>query len=116
MKWAGGLLTLVTAAVMGAYFAEVGLDKADKLASVIGAFIAFAGIVLAVYGTVTAGPGRSAGPGKEPGAPSDTGNVHNEILKSPISGSKIVQAGRYDVQGPQSAPDSPDEPGTTQER
>jgi hypothetical protein len=43
----------MTAAGMGASFAMVGLDKADKLASVGGAFLGLAGFALAIYGTLS---------------------------------------------------------------
>ena len=116
VKWVGGLLTLLTAAGMGAYFLKVGLDKADKLAGVIGAFIALAGIALTVYGTVTAGAGRPAAPVQEPSGSSDADDVHNEIVGGTFYGP--VGQGRNVVLGPQSAqaspPDEPpDEPSTT---
>jgi hypothetical protein len=37
---------------LGIYLARVGLDDADKLASVIGLFVALAGLAVAVYGLV----------------------------------------------------------------
>ncbi|XVQ89268.1 hypothetical protein ACQP2K_18185 [Microbispora siamensis] len=39
-------------AALGVYLSRVGLDKADKLASVIGLFVALAGLVVAVYGLI----------------------------------------------------------------
>jgi hypothetical protein len=46
---------------LGVYFATAGLDKADKLASVIGVFIAVAGLGVAVYGLIA--ERRSSGGG-----------------------------------------------------
>ncbi|MBD3139911.1 hypothetical protein [Microbispora bryophytorum] len=37
-------------AALGVYLSRVGLDKADKLASVIGLFVALVGLGVAVYG------------------------------------------------------------------
>lgn len=49
-KWVGGVLAAGAGLGMGAYFIAVGLDRADKLASVAGAFIGLGGLVLALYG------------------------------------------------------------------
>ncbi|MDN3356394.1 hypothetical protein [Actinomadura sp. DC4] len=43
-------LALVAVAVLGGYLWLVGLDAADKLASVVGLFVAIAGLGIAVYG------------------------------------------------------------------
>ncbi|MFF4617730.1 hypothetical protein [Nonomuraea jabiensis] len=51
--WAGVVVTVAAMAGLGVYFWRVGLDDADKLASVIGAFVALAGLGTAVYGLVT---------------------------------------------------------------
>lgn len=77
LKWSGGALTAGAAIGMGVYFTVVGLDKADKLASVIGAFIALAGLTLAAYGTVTAR--RPDSPQQPLPAERTPGAVHNEI-------------------------------------
>jgi hypothetical protein len=74
-KWAGGALTAVATAGLGVYFTTVGLDKADKLASVIGAFIGLAGLALTAYGTIT-----DRRPDQPPPVESTPGAVHNEIL------------------------------------
>lgn len=50
--WAGAGLTVVAVAGLGVYFAVVGLDKADKLASVIGGLTALVGLAVALYGLV----------------------------------------------------------------
>jgi hypothetical protein len=51
-KWVGGALTAVAVAGLGLYLTAVGLDKADKLAGVIGAFVGLAGLAIALYGMV----------------------------------------------------------------
>jgi hypothetical protein len=43
--WGGRITALVVLAGLGAYLASVGLDKADKLASVLGLLVAAAGLV-----------------------------------------------------------------------
>ncbi|MEU8377850.1 hypothetical protein [Streptosporangium sp. NPDC048865] len=65
-------MTLVTLVALGWYFIAVGLDRADKLASVLGAFVGLLGLGLAVYGAVSSRP-EEADPEPEPGG------VHNEI-------------------------------------
>ncbi|MEW1839212.1 hypothetical protein AB0392_14760 [Nonomuraea angiospora] len=62
--WGGAGVAVVALAGLGTYFALVGLDKADKLASVIGVFVAVAGLGVAVYGLIAGrrGNGRRARP------------------------------------------------------
>ncbi|BDD73502.1 hypothetical protein GCM10023177_58240 [Streptomyces violaceoruber] len=50
----GTTVTVVAASALGYYFSQVGLDKADKTASVVGLFIALAGLALSIYGIVEA--------------------------------------------------------------
>ena len=54
--WTGAALAVAAVAGLGVYFAMVELDKADKLASVVGALVAVAGLALTLYGLM-AGPG-----------------------------------------------------------
>ncbi|WP_289009976.1 hypothetical protein [uncultured Thermomonospora sp.] len=53
LVWAGTALLVAALIGLGAYFATVGLDKADKWASVIGVFIAIIGLAVAVAGLFT---------------------------------------------------------------
>ncbi|MCO5974784.1 NACHT domain-containing protein [Actinoallomurus soli] len=48
----GLAVTVVAAAGLGVYLVRAGLDKADKLASVLGLFVAVAGLALTAYGLV----------------------------------------------------------------
>jgi drug/metabolite transporter (DMT)-like permease len=61
----------VTLIGLGVLFVVAGLDKADKIASILGAFIGLVGLVLAGYGVVLARralPERSSQPrAAEPG-------------------------------------------------
>jgi hypothetical protein len=50
--WAGAAVTAVAVVTLGTYFAVAGLDRADKLASVFGLFVALTGLVPAVWGFV----------------------------------------------------------------
>ncbi|WP_156055975.1 hypothetical protein [Streptosporangium roseum] len=50
--WGGGVAATATAVALGIYFDRVGLDKADKLASAIGLFVALAGLAVSVYGII----------------------------------------------------------------
>jgi tetratricopeptide (TPR) repeat protein len=67
--WLGGVVAATAAVALAGYVMAVGLDKADKLASVIGAFVGLAGWALAIYGWMrdrrTAGLAASDGPVRE---------------------------------------------------
>ncbi|MFI6743374.1 hypothetical protein ACIBI9_61755 [Nonomuraea sp. NPDC050451] len=91
---------------LGVYFRRVGLDDADKLASVIGAFVALAGLGTAAYGLVTspkqhephvpASEPDSLAIGGDTGGITSTGdgaiNVH---MRAEASGQgRVYQAGR----------------------
>ncbi len=52
LVWSGAVVAVLAVAALAVYLAEVGLDKADKLASVIGVFIALIGLVMSGYGLV----------------------------------------------------------------
>ena len=49
---AGSAVTVAAVVGLTGYFAVVGLDKADKLGSVVGALVAVAGMALTAYGVV----------------------------------------------------------------
>ncbi|WP_346041681.1 hypothetical protein [Actinomadura chokoriensis] len=53
LVWSGGGVAAAAAAGLGWYFAAVGLDKADKLASVTGVFVGLAGLCVAFYGALS---------------------------------------------------------------
>ncbi|MER5620205.1 hypothetical protein ABT061_04090 [Streptosporangium sp. NPDC002544] len=72
LVWLGVTVALAALIALGWYFIAVGLDRADKLASVLGAFVGLVGLGLAVFGVVSARP-EDAEPGPE------SGGVHNEI-------------------------------------
>ncbi|GAA4231714.1 hypothetical protein GCM10022254_29690 [Actinomadura meridiana] len=57
----GAVVAVMALVGLGAYFAAVGLDDADKLASVLGVFVALAGLAVAVYGLVTSSSGSTGG-------------------------------------------------------
>lgn len=48
--WSGVALTAVAVGGLATYFAAVGLDAADKAASVVGALVAAVGLAVSVYG------------------------------------------------------------------
>jgi hypothetical protein len=52
LAWGGAAVAVLALVGLGAYFGVVGLDEADKLASVIGAFVALVGLALSGYGLV----------------------------------------------------------------
>jgi hypothetical protein len=108
---------VVAAVGLVVYFVGVGLDKADKLASVVGAFIGLAGLGLAGYGTVLARrstPQPEADPQLTPDQEpaSGTGSVHNTFSGGTAYGPVIM--GR-DItgsisSGPTPAPSQPPPP------
>ncbi|UBU18089.1 hypothetical protein [Nonomuraea gerenzanensis] len=63
LVWAGAVIAVAALAGLGVYLAGVGLDEADKLASVIGLFVAVAGLGVAAYGLIT--DRKSSGGGKD---------------------------------------------------
>jgi hypothetical protein len=52
LKWGGAVAAALAFAGLGAYFAVVGLDKANQIGSLIGSFVALAGLGLSAYGIV----------------------------------------------------------------
>ncbi|GAA4186568.1 hypothetical protein GCM10022252_18770 [Streptosporangium oxazolinicum] len=64
--WCGAAVAFAVLVGLGVYFLSVGLDRADKVASVIGAFVGLAGLGLALHGMLSA-PAQAVG------------GVHNEI-------------------------------------
>ncbi|WP_433187841.1 hypothetical protein [Actinoallomurus sp. CA-150999] len=77
LKWGGGLIAVAALVALGAYFVAVGLDKADKLASVIGVFVAVVGLAVSVYGMAAdrraAGGGQATGGGQAAGQATASG-------------------------------------------
>ncbi|MFB4317575.1 hypothetical protein [Actinomadura sp. 21ATH] len=68
--WVGAVVMVVALVGLGVHLAVVGLDKADKWASVIGVFVALAGLAAAVYGLVTGRHDNSGGDGGDGETPS----------------------------------------------
>jgi hypothetical protein len=71
LAWGGAAVTALALTGLAVYLARVGLDKADKLASVISAFVAVAGLVVSGYGLArerghTSSPSAPAQPGAGP--------------------------------------------------
>ncbi|GAA4101021.1 hypothetical protein [Actinomadura miaoliensis] len=90
--WAGAGLTVGAVAGLGVYFAVVGLDRADKLASVVGALVAVVGLALTVYGLVAgSGAGRRV---RQDARASGRGRVHqvggNQTASPPAGGGTDV--------------------------
>jgi hypothetical protein len=84
--WIGVTLAVVPAAALANYLVSVGLDRADKIASVAGLLVSGAGLVIAVLGH-RAGRRDRARAAADIEAP----KVHNEIRGSDVSG-PVVQA------------------------
>lgn len=72
LGWCGLGVAVTAAVALAVVFVIVGLHEADRLASVVGAFIGLAGLVVAVFGLATSG--RSS-----PGTGVSPGGVHNHV-------------------------------------
>jgi drug/metabolite transporter (DMT)-like permease len=97
VAWLGGVLFVLAMVSLGGYFAAVGLDEADKVASVIGAFVGLVGLVLAGYGTVLARRGTPSPPQPGPSAGAALGARIQQ--NSPSSGGTVnaVQDGTMHI-------------------
>jgi hypothetical protein len=58
LAWAVATIGGLALVGLGTYFVATGLDRADKLASVIGAFVGMIGLAVAMYGVVLARRGQ----------------------------------------------------------
>jgi hypothetical protein len=95
LVWVGGTIAVAAATALGTYFTVVGLDKADKLASVVGAFVGFAGLVLSTYGLVSmrrdaSPPSPAEPPISQRGAKPEQGQTHNTFSGGTVHGSVIM--------------------------
>lgn len=113
MKRAGIVLTVGAAVGMGIYFTAVGLDKANEVAGVLGAFIGLVGLALAFYGIAS---GRASGAPPSAGQLTDgkagvetraraAGNaVINIVADSTIHGT-VIQSGNIAPTGSNNGPE-----------
>ena len=111
-KWAGGLLGIAAGMGLIGYFVIVGLEEADKLASVIGVFLGLAGTAVAVYGIMVdrassapVPPVSTSDPPTPASGSAGDGTVHNEISGGTLHG-LIIQAGSVGFDVPSTAPGS----------
>ncbi|GAA3124188.1 hypothetical protein [Streptosporangium carneum] len=117
LKWVGGVLFAGTAIGMGAYFYRVGLEDADRWGSVIAAFIALAGLAMALFGTRTAPRDTRAGSDADHSAshpapastPADTGKDTGKgtgkgAVESPMEGAAGDAAAPGDAAAEETAP------------
>ncbi|MEV7802461.1 hypothetical protein AB0O28_05895 [Microbispora sp. NPDC088329] len=103
LTWAGGIAALGAGAALAVYLSSVGLDKADKLASVIGLFVGLAGLAVAVWGLLPTRRQETTPPASGTGRVNHAANhdvhtaVHNEISGGTVHG-PVIQA--HTVNGP----------------
>jgi hypothetical protein len=94
-KWGGAVLFVAVAIALGVYFGRVGLEEADRGASVVGAFVGLAGLALTVYGLMrdrradAASPDTSASDARSSQVSAE-GQVRNVISGGNIHG-PVVQ-------------------------
>ncbi|MEZ7126623.1 hypothetical protein ACBR40_14955 [Nonomuraea sp. AD125B] len=108
----GAVLAMAALVGLGIYFNRVGLDDADKLASVIGLFVAVAGLTMSGYGLVAdkrGGGGMQSRSSTHPEQPakatddgakgsSDTDGAHNVHQRASAEGTgRVYQAGRDQI-------------------
>jgi hypothetical protein len=113
IRCVGAAFAVAAAAGLGWYLTVVGLDEADKIASVLGAFVGLAGLALVIFGPSIGTHKDRAGAGAADDTPAKT-DVRN-IVNGTVRGS-LVQ-GR-DFSGPINfgsvqKPSSDDPPTTT---
>ncbi len=116
--WGGGVIALATMLVLALYLASAGLDKADKLASVLGLFVGLAGLAAAIYSLVGNRSSSDTSQQRDLARPTTSdaspGDVHNTISGGTVRGT-VIQ-GR-DFSGPLTfgtpPPPSPQEPGSS---
>ncbi|MGI5159544.1 hypothetical protein [Microbispora sp. CA-102843] len=99
LTWAGGIAALGAGSALAVYLSSVGLDKADKLASVIGLFVGLAGLGVGVWGLLLARRQEAHAPASGAGAVSGDVRtaVHNEISGGTIHG-PVIQG--HTITGP----------------
>jgi hypothetical protein len=95
--WLGGVLFVLAMVGLGAYFWAVGLDEADKVASVIGAFVGLVGLALAGYGTVLARRATPSPPTPGPSANAATGSRLQLNAPGPGGTVNAVQEGTMQI-------------------
>ncbi|QXJ21290.1 hypothetical protein AGRA3207_002128 [Actinomadura graeca] len=94
LVWGGGGVAVAALAGMVAYSAAAGLDRADKLASVVGACVAVAGLAVAVYGLIVdrrAAGGDTAARAEGSGERSNAIGGDNNGVVSSGDGATVVQ-------------------------
>ncbi|WP_182879049.1 hypothetical protein [Microbispora sp. H10949] len=69
LTWAGGIAALVAGAALAVYLSSVGLDDADKLASVIGLFVGLVSLAVGVWGLLLTRREHARTPASGKGAP-----------------------------------------------
>ena len=93
----GGCLAGVLVTVLGVFLARQGLDRADKLASIVGLFVGIAGLVVALYSAWLAKAaaqrpsalGGSLPDGVAPGHIASVDGGRQSVANSRIDGSNI---------------------------
>lgn len=77
LAWGGVLVAVSSMVCIGLYFWHVGLESADKLASVIGSFVGLIGLAVAIFGTRSPSSRSSGGvpPAGQPDEAASAGTV-----------------------------------------
>jgi hypothetical protein len=104
---AAAILTALIAIALAVYFVVVGLDKADKLGSVVGVFIGLAALALSIYLAITDQPDSSRPSGHEGQAP-----VHNRIDGGTFHGPVVQGRDISHVTSQLPEPTRPNDPAT----
>ncbi|MEV4582824.1 NACHT domain-containing protein [Nonomuraea jabiensis] len=102
MVWAGAALAVSAVVSLAVYFTMVGLEKADKLASVFGVFIGLAGLGLSVIGLLAGRDGPSTASrgslAESPQATWKNGGTQNTVdggtFHGPVIQAREVMAGQ----------------------
>lgn len=73
LGWGGVVVAAAALAGLGVYFAKVGLEEADQLASVLGLFVAVVGLGVAIFGLRSGSGGGSV---RQVAKASGTGRIY----------------------------------------
>jgi hypothetical protein len=77
MRWVTSLATGLVLLALGVFFVVAGLDRADKMASVVGAFVGVGGLAVSVFGMIQ---GRRPPAEKTSGITVEIGNENRDIV------------------------------------
>lgn len=102
LKWMGGITFAAAAATLAVYFTRVGLEKADKLSSAIGVFIALIALAVTLYQVATSRR-MATTPASDEAVPSPASDAVLNTIGGDVDHSPVIQARNIDFAPSRSA-------------